>query len=268
MIKNKNFVLANGVEIPKVGYGTWQIRDREECINGTIWALNAGYRHIDTAAAYGNEMFIREALEKGKFKREDVFITSKLPATKKGYDVTLEEFDQTIKNLGVDYLDLYLIHAPKPWGDTTGKDFMPDNIESWKAMEKLYKEGKIKAIGVSNFSIEELKRLIAATEIKPMVNQIHLHIGSPNKELSEFCKKEGILVEAYSPLATGKIFTNEDIAAMAKKYKVSVAQLCIRWVIQKDMLPLPKSVHEGRIKENIDIDFEISKEDMEFLSNL
>jgi len=268
MVRNENFKLANGVEIPKVGYGTWQIRDREECINGTIWALKAGYRHIDTAAAYGNEGFIKEALEKEKIKREDVFITSKLHAAKKGYDVAIAEFDQTIKNLGVDYLDLYLIHAPKPWGDTSGKDFMPDNIESWKAMEKLYKEGKIKAIGVSNFSIEDLKTLIAATEIKPMVNQIHLHIGSPNKELSEFCKREGILVEAYSPLATGKIFSNEEIAKIAKKYNVSIAQLCIRWVIQKDMLPLPKSTHKDRINENINIDFEISKEDMDYLSNL
>lgn len=268
MIRNENFVLANGVKIPKVGYGTWQITDREECINGTIWALEEGYRHIDTAAAYGNEAFIKEALQKGEFKREDVFITSKLMADKKGYDVALEELEKTIKNLGVDYLDLYLIHAPRPWGDTSDHDYMPANIESWKAMEKLYKEGKIKSIGVSNFNIDQLKALIAATEIKPMVNQIRVHIGAPNTEIREFCKKEGILVEAYSPLATGRIFNNEKVVAMAVKYNVSVAQLCNRWVLQEDMLPLPKSVHQGRIKENINVDFEISQEDIKYLSSL
>ena len=268
MVKNEDYTLVNGVRIPKVGYGTWQITDREECINGTLWALEEGYRHIDTAAAYGNERFIKEALEKGKIKREDVFITSKLHAAKKGYDITLEEFKKTINNLGVDYLDLYLIHAPKPWGDTTGHDYMPENIESWKAMEELYKVGKIKSIGVSNFDVKQLKTLISATEIKPMVNQISVHIGAPNKEIRDFCKEEGILVEAYSPLATGRIFSNEQVAKMAKKYNVSIAQLCNRWVLQEDMIPLPKSVHKDRIIENIKVDFEIAKEDMEYLSNL
>ena len=268
MVNNEDFVLTNGVKIPKVGYGTWQITDRDECINGTLWALEAGYRHIDTAAVYGNEQFIKEAFAKGNVKREDVFVTSKLAASKKGYDVALEEFEKSLKNLGMDYLDLYLIHAPKPWGDTSDHDYMPENIESWKAMEKLYKDGRIKSIGVSNFNVEQLKRLMAATEIKPMVNQIRVHIGAPNKEIREFCKQEGILVEAYSPLATGRIFANEEVAKMAKKYNVSIAQLCNRWVLQEGMVTLPKSVHKERIYENINADFEISKEDMEYLSNL
>lgn len=268
MIRNEDFILSNGVKIPKVGYGTWQITDRDECINGTLYAIEAGYRHIDTAAAYNNEEFIAEALAKAKVKRENLFITSKLHATKKGYDVAKEEFAKTLERLNTDYLDLYLIHAPKPWGDTSGKDYMPLNIESWKAMEDLYKEGKIKSIGVSNFSIEQLKTLMAATEIKPMVNQIRSHIGAPNAELVEFCQKEGILVEAYSPLATGRIFDNQEVVKMAEKLNVTVAQLSIRWCLEKGMLPLPKSVNEGRIKENIDLDFEIDKKDIEFLSSL
>lgn len=268
MVKKEDFILSNGVKIPKVGYGTWQITNSEECINGTLWALEAGYRHIDTAAVYGNEAFIKEAFKKGNINRKEVFVTSKLAAFKKGYDIAIEEFEKSLDNLGMEYLDLYLIHAPKPWGDTSDHDYMPENIESWKAMEKLYKDGRIKSIGVSNFNVEQLKRLMEATEIKPMVNQIRVHIGAPNKEIREFCKKEGILVEAYSPLATGKIFGNEKVAEMAKRYNVSISQLCNRWVLQEGMVTLPKSVHKDRIYENINVNFEISKEDMEYLSNL
>ncbi|HHU55623.1 MAG TPA: aldo/keto reductase [Acholeplasmataceae bacterium] len=254
-------------KIPKVGYGTWQITNKEECINGVLDAIEAGYTHIDTAAAYQNESFIAEALKKGNIDRKNIFITSKLHAAKKGYEVAKEEFYKTLENLQTDYLDLYLIHAPRPWGDISGIDYMPQNIESWKAFEELYEEGKIKSIGVSNFSIEDLKRLMAETKIKPMVNQIKVHIGHSNTELVEFCQKEGILVEAYSPLATGKIFDYENVQKMAEKYNVSVAQLSIRWCLQKDMLPLPKSVHRDRIFEKIALDFEISKEDMDILSS-
>lgn len=268
MIKNEYFILSNGVKIPKVGYGTWQITNREECIEGTLAALEAGYTHIDTAAAYQNEQFIAEALAKGKIDRKKIFITSKLHAAKKGYEIAKEEFYKTLANLQTDYLDLYLIHAPRPWGDTSSIDYMPQNIESWKAFEELYREGKIKAIGVSNFSIADLKTLMAATTIKPMVNQIKVHIGHSNTELVQFCQQEGILVEAYSPLATGKIFENEQLKGIAEKYGVTVAQLSIRWCLQKEMLPLPKSVNRKRIFENINLDFQISDEDMEFLSSL
>lgn len=267
MIKNEYYNLYNGVKIPKVGYGTWQITNREECINGVLWAIEAGYTHIDTATAYQNESFIREAFEKGNIDRKKIFITSKLHAARKGYDITKEEFYKSLKNLGTDYLDLYLIHAPRPWGDTTDTDYMPMNIESWKAMEELYEEGKIKAIGVSNFSISDLKTLMEKTRIKPMVNQIKVHIGHPNTELKDFCCEQGILVEAYSPLATGRIFNYENVKNMAIKYNVSVAQLSIRWCLQKGMLPLPKSVHKDRIFENINLDFEISEKDMDILSS-
>lgn len=268
MIKNEDFILSNGVRIPKVGYGTWQITNKDECINGVIAALKNGYRHIDTAAVYGNESFIKEALQKANMKREDVFITSKLPAEKKGYQITKDEFNKTIKNLGVDYLDLYLIHAPRPWGDKSDFDFMPGNIESWKAMEELYLEGKIKAIGVSNFNDGQLQQLISATKIKPMVNQIYLHIGAANVTTKEFCDKNNILVEAYCPLGSGRIINNPNIKVYADKYNVSIAQLCNRWCLQYGTLPLPKSVHEDRIKQNLDLDFEISEEDVKTLITL
>lgn len=268
MIKNEDFILYNGVKIPKVGFGTWQITNKDECINSIIHCLNSGYRHIDTAAAYGNEAFIKQALSLAKVKREDVFITSKLPAEKKGYLIAKEEFFKTIKNLGVEYLDLYLIHAPRPWGDNTDFDFMPLNIESWKAMEELYQEGKIKSIGVSNFDHHQLVQLMKATTIKPMVNQIYLHIGAANKETKEFCDKNNILVEAYCPLGSGRIINNPNIKVYADKYKVSIPQLCNRWCIEYGTLPLPKSTHAERIAQNIDLDFKISEEDILALRDL
>ena len=268
MIKNDCFTLYNGVKIPKVGFGTWQITDREEAIKSVCWALEAGYTHIDTATVYRNESFIKEALELAKADRSKLFITTKLPASKKGYAVAMEEFNDSLINLGLDYVDLYLIHAPRPWGDTTDIDYMPANIESWKAMEELYKQGKIRSIGVSNFNVEQLKQLMDATEIKPMVNQIKVHIGAKNQEIKDFCDKNGILVEAYSPYATGKLFANEEVKKIADRYNVSMARLANRWCLQYGTLPLPKSVHQDRIIENLDLDFEISEEDMKILTNL
>ncbi|MDD3191220.1 MAG: aldo/keto reductase [Bacilli bacterium] len=268
MILKETFTLHNGVKIPKVGYGTWQITDEEQCVNGVKWALDAGYIHIDTAAAYQNEQFIRRALQEANVKREDLFITSKLHAAKKGFDVAIEEFNKTLERLGTTYLDLYLIHAPKPWGDTSDKDWMPDNIETWKALEQLYREGRIRSIGVSNFSVDQLKQLMAATTIKPMVNQIRIFIGSPNRKLKEFCEKENILVEAYSPLATSRIFNNEEVVKMAQKYGVTAAQLSIKWCLDYQTLPLPKSTHQKWIVENSKLDFKISKEDFEYLLSL
>lgn len=268
MIKNEVYTLYNGVQIPKVGFGTWQITDKEQCINSTLWALEAGYRHIDTAAAYQNEQFIKEALAKTTIPRNEIFITSKLHAEKKGYQVALDEFHKTIERLGVDYLDLYLIHAPKPWGDTSGFDYMPLNIESWKAMEELYKQGKIRSIGVSNFNVDQLKQLISATSIKPMVNQIKMHIGYPNQEIMAFCQKNDILVEAYSPNATGRLSQKEAVKAMADTYNVSVSQLGNRWCLEHNTLPLPKSVHKEWIEENIALDFVIKPVDFKALNEM
>lgn len=260
------FKLYNGVLIPKVGYGTWQIPN-SEAYQTTLDALSLGYRHIDTAKAYHNEKAVGKAINESGLRRDEVFVTSKLPAEIKGYDVTLKAFNETLSDLGLDYLDLYLIHAPWPW-DKMGKDCTKENIESWKAMEVLYKEGKIRAIGVSNFSPKDIQALLDNCDIVPMVNQIRYFIGHTQKETVEFCNKHNILVEAYSPLATGKVFNDQKIKEVADQLGVSVAQLCIRYCIDKGTLPLPKTTHKGRMEENSSLEFTIPKEALDLLDTL
>lgn len=263
MIKDEFFVLNNGVKIPKVAFGTWQI-SLDDAYESTMLALKAGYRHIDTALAYENETEIGRALKESGIKREEIFVTTKLPAQIKGYDEALEAFDISLKNLGLDYIDLYLIHAPWPWSNI-GQDCTRENIESWKAMIKLYNEGKIRSIGVSNFRPENIKPLIDATGFVPQANQIRYFIGNTQKEVVDYCNENNILIEAYSPLATSKLLTDEGVISMAKKYNVTPAQLALRYCVDNNTLPIPKSTHEERIKANLDIDFKISKEDMEAL---
>lgn len=263
MIKDEFFVLNNGVKIPKVAFGTWQI-SLADAYESTMLALKAGYRHIDTALAYENETEIGRALKDSGLKREEIFVTTKLPAQIKGYDEALEAFDISLKNLGLDYIDLYLIHAPWPWSNI-GQDCTKENIESWKAMIKLYNEGKIRSIGVSNFRPENIKPLIDATGFVPQANQIRYFIGNTQKEVVDYCNENNILIEAYSPLATSKLLTDEGVISMAKKYNVTPAQLALRYCVDNNTLPIPKSTHEERIKANLDIDFKISKEDMEAL---
>lgn len=263
MKKEDAFVFHNGVEIPAIGFGTWQIPN-EEAYDAVTIALKNGYTHIDTALAYQNEENVGKAIKDFDIDRKEVFITSKLPAQIKGYDETLEAFAETSANLDVDYLDLYLIHAPWPWNEK-GKDCTEENIQSWKAMEKLYLDGKIRAIGVSNFSESDIQSLIDACDIVPMANQIPFYIGRDQEQLLAFCKKNSILVEAYSPLATGQILNSPEITKLAAKYGVTPAQLCIRYCLDKDTLPLPKSTHEERIIENSQLDFSISAEDIEIL---
>lgn len=260
------YTLYNGVKIPKVGYGTWQIPNSEAYQN-TLDALKIGYRHVDTAKAYRNEKAVGKAIKDSGLARDEVFVTSKLPAEIKGYEETHKAFRETLDDLGLEYLDLYLIHAPWPW-DKMGKDCTKENIESWKAMEELYKDGKIRSIGVSNFSPKDIQAILDSCEIKPMANQIRYFIGFTQKETVEFCQKHDILVEAYSPLATGKVFNNNKIKEVAERLGVSVAQLCIRYCIDKDTLPLPKTTHKGRMEENALLEFEIPKEDMIILDSL
>ena len=260
------YTLYNGVKIPKVGYGTWQIPN-SEAYQSTLEALSIGYRHVDTAKAYRNEKAVGKAIKDSGLNREDIFVTSKLPAEIKGYDVTLKAFNETMSDLGLDYLDLYLIHAPWPW-DKMGKDCTKENIESWKAMEVLYKEGKIRSIGVSNFSPKDIQAILDNCDIVPMVNQIRYFIGLTQKETVDFCNKHNILVEAYSPLATGKVFNDQKIKEVADQLGVSVAQLCIRYCIDKGTLPLPKTTHKGRMEENAALEFEIPKETLDFLDTL
>ena len=260
-ILEQNYILRNGINIPKIGFGTWQVPSGDVAYNSVSLALKNGYRHIDTAAAYKNEASVGKAIKDSKIPRSKIFVTSKLQSHIKTYDETLEAFEKTLEALDMDYLDLYLIHAPWPWNEI-GKQCDEGNVLAYHAMEKLYNEGRIKAIGVSNFKVEELDNIINNCEIVPHVNQIGYFIGNNEVQTDEYCKAKKILVEAYSPLATGYLLKNKDVIQMAKKYKVTAAQISIRYCIEKGVLPLPKSTHESRIIENANIDFSIEEKDM------
>ena len=267
MIKNEFFTLNNGVKIPSIGFGTWQVAEGEEGYNSCLWALKAGYRHIDTAFVYGNEPSVARAIADSGISRKNIFITTKLPADIKTYDGAKEYFEKSLKNLDTDYIDLYLIHAPWPWSDV-GSDHTEGNIAAWRAMIDLYNDGRVRAIGVSNFHVKDIKAIVEATGFVPAINQIRYFIGNTQNEITEYCQANNILVEAYSPLATGALVEHSDLTKLAEKYGVSIPQLCIRFCVENGTLPLPKSVNEARIKANLEIDFEISKEDMEYLNSL
>ena len=260
------FTLSNGVRIPSVGFGTWRVKNGEEAINVCLNAFKAGYRHIDTAAAYKNEESIGEAIKKSGLSRDEVFVTSKLWTTDRGYDKTFKGFEETLKRLNLDYLDLYLIHWPA--NHLTNDNWNEINQDTWKALCKLYKDGRVKAIGVSNFMLKHIEPLMEC-EIIPMVNQIEYHPGFMQKEISSFCQSNNILVEAWSPLGAGRVLDNGELKNLAAKYNCSVGQLCIKWCLQNGVCPLPKSVTDSRIKENIDVSgFEISVDDMDYVNSM
>ena len=263
----KKYTLSNGVQIPKIGFGTWQVKTGEEAYQSVALALKNGYLHIDTALAYGNEESVGKAINDVTIAREDIFVTTKLPAEIKDYAGAEAAFLKSLKNLDLDYLDLYIIHAPWPWSDM-GKDCKAGNVEVYKVLEKYYKLGKIKAIGVSNFSPDDLQNIIDNCEIIPQVNQIGYFIGMDQHETIEYCKTNNIFIEAYSPLGIGYLLTNEDIKIVANKYKVSSAQICLRYLLQKGVVALPKSTHENRIIQNSELDFEIKEVDMSFLDTI
>lgn len=267
MIINDTYTLNNGVKIPKVAFGTWQIKDGEDAYNSVKYALEAGYRHIDTAFAYGNEQSVGKAIKDSGIDRKELFIVTKLPAEIKTFEGALEHFNKSLKALGVEYIDLYLIHAPWPWSDV-GSDHTAGNVEVWKAFCQLYESNKVRSIGVSNFHPENVEPLINATGVVPAVNQIRYFIGNTQNRICEYCKSKGILIEAYSPLATGELLTNGALDEIAAKYNKSVAKLCLRYCLQKGVLPLPKSTHKERIIDNTDLDFIISDEDMNYLDSL
>ncbi len=267
MVKDEYFVLSNGVKIPSIGFGTWQIQNGDEAYNSTLKSLKEGYRHIDTAYAYGNEESIGRAIKDSSLKREQIFITSKVPAEIKTYKETIEHFNASINALKVDYLDLYLIHAPWPWSDVGG-DYEEGNVEVWKALIDLYNKGLVRAIGVSNFLVRHIKNIIEKTNFAPMVNQIRYFIGNTQDEIVNYCQSNNILIEAYSPLATGELVNHEKLKNLSIKYNKSIPQICIRYCLQNNTLPLPKSIKKEHIKSNIDIDFEIEKEDMNYLNSL
>jgi len=260
------FKIYNGVEIPCMGLGTWQSKDDIARIS-VLSALSHGYRLIDTAAAYGNERGVGAGIKESGLAREEIFVTSKLRNADHGYKATLDAFDLTMEKLGLDYLDLYLIHWPNPVQfRSTWKRAMRD---TWKAFEELHKAGKIRAIGVSNFKSHHIEALMETAEIKPMVNQLKLCPGITQKEIVEYCNENDILVEAYSPFGTGVIFTSDEMKELSLKYSKTIGQLCLRWCLQNDFVSLPKSANPMRIKENTEIfDFELSNEDMNIISGL
>ncbi len=253
--------LKNGVHIPNIGFGTSLI-EGEECIINIKQALMAGYRHIDTASVYKNEQYIGAAIKESNIPREEIFITSKVWKDSMGYENTIKSFENSLKNLQLDYIDLFLIHWPK-------NDNEQLNVETWKALEKLYKEKKVRAIGVSNFLKHHLENILNNCEIIPMVNQLEFHPGLMREETINFCKENNIIVEAWAPLGKGKMLQNKDLIRIASKYNKSVAQLCIKWCLQNEVIPLPKTTNWNRMLENKDVfDFTISNEDMKFINNM
>ncbi len=264
---NKYFELKNGIKIPNIGLGTWRVPESEQCEDMVLTAIDCGYRHIDTAYFYKNEKSVGKAIRASGIHRDDIFLVSKLWNDYHGYQSTLEVFEETLENLGTDYLDLYLIHWPNPlkfrdcWAEA--------NAESWRAFEKLYRDGRIKAIGVSNFLPYHLDELLKTAEIVPMVNQIELQPGLDRKKEREYNDKYGILTEAWAPFQVGEILKNETIINIAEKHKKSPAQVVLRRCLQLGVVPLPKSKTPERILENISVyDFELDEDDMEKLNNV
>lgn len=266
------FLLSNGVSVPSIGLGTWRMPEGRGAVDLLLNAIRYGYRHFDTAAIYGKEngcgeTEVGEALRDSGLRREDFFVTSKLWNRQRGYDSTLEAFESTLAALDVDYLDLYLIHWPAAahqfdhWSEI--------NSQTWKAFEKLYKEGRIKAIGVSNFLVHHLQALLPSCEIKPMVNQIEYHPGFMQSETVAYCTENEILVEAWSPLGRGEALSNPILQEIAARNQITVAQLCIVWCLQNGVLPLPKSTDSQRIRENFDaLRFRLPAEDQDVLNRM
>ncbi|HIY03927.1 MAG TPA: aldo/keto reductase [Candidatus Anaerotignum merdipullorum] len=260
--------LCNGIKIPVLGLGTWFIDD-DKADKAVISAVKIGYRHIDTAQAYGNERGIGAGVKACGIPREELFITSKVAAEAKTYDAAAKSIDETLQKMELDYIDLMLIHSPQPWAEWRDeKRYFEENIQVWKALEDAYKAGKIKAIGVSNFLMDDLENLLAHCEIKPMVNQLLIHIGNTPAELIAYCQEQGIVVEAYSPIAHGEALKNETIVEMAQKYGVSVPQLCIKYVLNLGTVALPKTANVEHMQNNANLNFEISNEDMDVLKAL
>lgn len=268
MILKETYQLSNGVEIPKLGLGTWFI-ENEKAPQAICDAVQIGYRHFDTAQAYENEDGVGKGIRACGMAREELFVTTKLAAEAKSYQEAVDGIDSSLKTLGLDYIDMMLIHSPQPWAKFREKDrYEEGNRQAWRALEEAYRAGKLRSIGVSNFEKQDIDNLLAGCSIAPMVNQLLVHVSNTPFELMEYSKSKGMLVEAYSPVAHGEMLKNPAVRAIADRYGVTVPQLCIRYTLQLGTLPLPKTAKAKHMRDNVAVDFVISDADMETLKQM
>jgi len=268
MITKETYTLSNGVKIPKFMLGTWLMND-EEAEQAVKDAVKLEISGVDGAQAYMNEVGVGRGIAGCGVPREELFITTKVRAEHKTYESATASIDESLEKMGLTYLDLVIIHAPQPWAEFRGENrYFTENKEVWRALEDAYEAGKVKAIGVSNFMIDDLENILSDCRVKPMVNQVLAHISNTPFEWIDFCEKNGILVEAYSPIAHGAILQNEEVKTIADNYGVSIAQLCLKYDIQLGMVVLPKTANPEHMKSNIELDFTISDEDMQTLKGM
>lgn len=263
---NETYVLSNGVRIPRLGLGTWFI-DNDKAAEAVKQAVTVGYRHIDTAQAYNNEAGIGIGVRNCGVPREQIFITSKVAAEHKSYETAAKSIDETLNTMGLSYLDMMIIHSPQPWAEVNQSEnrYFEENRQVWKALEDALSAGKVRAIGVSNFLQEDIESLLEAVSVKPMVNQVLCHISNTPFSLIDYCQRNGIAVEAYSPVAHGEALKNAKMKELAEKYGVTVPQLCIRYDIQLGTIVIPKTANPDHMRTNAELDFAISDDDMEIL---
>ncbi len=266
-ILDETYTLSGGTTIPKLGLGTWFIDD-ELAAQAVRDAVDIGYRNIDTAQAYGNERGVGEGIRTSGVARDELFVSTKLAAEIKEYDAATAAIDRSLETMGLDHVDLMLIHSPQPWDDFRGGDYAEGNREAWRALEDAHKAGKLRTIGVSNFQERDLANILSSATVTPHVNQLLVHIGNTPSELIAHCEGKGILVEAYSPIAHGEMLKNTDVAAMARKYDVTVPQLGIRYTLQLGTVSLPKTANPDHLRANAQVDFVITDEDMQALRDI
>lgn len=265
MILEEDYMLSNGVPMPKLGLGTWMI-GTQEAAEAIRQAISLGYRHFDTAQAYGNEAGVGEGIRSCGLARDKLFVTSKVAAEAKSYAAAAQSIDETLCRMKLEYIDMMLIHSPQPWDEWhADKRYFEENKEVWRALEDAVIAGKVRSIGVSNFMSDDLENILADCRIPPAVNQILMHIGNTNMELIDFCHARNILIEAYSPIAHGVALKSPEITAMAEKYNVSAAQLCIRYILELGAAPLPKTKNPRHMRDNAQVDFTMSLDDVERL---
>lgn len=267
MILNETYTLSNGVRIPKLGLGTWFIDDGKAA-DAVTEAVAIGYRNIDTAQAYGNERGVGEGIRASGIPRDELFVSTKVAAEIKNYDGAAAAIDGSLATLGLDHIDLMLIHSPQPWNDFRGGDYAEGNRDTWRALEDAYRAGKLRSIGVSNFEQRDLDNILSTCTVAPQVNQLLVHAGNTPAELIDYCRNKEILVQAYSPIAHGEILKNPDVRALAERYGVTVPQLCIRYTLQLGTVSLPKTANPEHMRSNARVDFVITDDDMDVLRSM